>query len=131
MFKLNNYMYPLFNKNSYNNFTNWKIELMQLKMDASIKKLSILYSNNASDSIPISNMAKQYSLNQKELSSATETNDKPLKELTANNNVLDISKGSYYKFKTDSGKIVVLTSEDGTFLHTQTYYKNCGLQQIG
>lgn len=125
-------MYPLFNKNLDTNFVDCEMKLMELRMNTSIKRLNTLYSKNSSNIISISDTAKQYSLNQRILSSTTELKGQPVKELTANNNVLDISRGSYYKFKTDSGKTVILTSEDGSFLHTQTsdleLDENCGLQ---
>ncbi|WP_446896971.1 hypothetical protein ACSVC9_08010 [Clostridium sp. LBM24168] len=103
---MNNYIYSLFTNNIYSNF-NLRTQQSKLiqSINSSVKKdLNSKYP--FSDSISIES-GKQLIQNQKHLASLTEIQGKNIKELYANNNILDLSTGSFYKLQTSAGTTAI------------------------
>jgi hypothetical protein len=68
------------------------------------------------DSVSI-DTGKQLLANRKLLSSKTEINGKNIGPLIANNNMLNLNKGSYYKLKINSGTTAIFTVSDNGNIH--------------
>jgi hypothetical protein len=102
--RIDNSIYSLLN-------TNTNGLLTKLLLTHSNKRNTAYSQGNLTDSVSIG-AGKQHALKQKMLSSVTEVNGQPVKQLTAENNTLTINKGAYYKFQTSEGSTVILTGDD-------------------
>ena len=99
MLRLNNSMYSQLNKRIYDSFTSQQLKLTQslnnsIKRNLNNSSKIILNNNLNSDSISIED-GKQLIANRQQLSSLTEIQGKNIEQFTANNNVLNLDKGSF------------------------------------
>ncbi|UZQ48603.1 hypothetical protein [Clostridium kluyveri] len=105
--KLNTYLYSLFNKNIYNDLKYQQLNLIQSLNNTVKRNLN----TSSSDNISITN-GKQLIENQQHLLSLKEIQGSDIKQLTASNNILELSEGSFYKLKTNSGTLAIYTVDN-------------------
>ncbi|AJA49389.1 hypothetical protein CPAST_c33230 [Clostridium pasteurianum DSM 525 = ATCC 6013] len=108
MLRLNNNIYSQLNRNIYYNFRSQQLKLIQSLNNLAKRSLN---NNSSSDSISI-DTGKQLIANRQQLSSLTEVQGKNIQQFTANNNVLNLNKGSFYKLQTSSGTTSIFTVGD-------------------
>ncbi|MFL0198244.1 hypothetical protein ACJDU8_22165 [Clostridium sp. WILCCON 0269] len=126
MLRLNNSIYSQLTRNIYYNLRKKELELMQDINNSYKKKLNNSSSESTVDSISI-DTGKQLIVNREQLSSITEIQGKNVEQFTANNNVLNLNEGSFYKLQTSSGTTAIFTVGDNGNVYMP--YSQLGLDE--
>ena len=111
--RLNDSLKLLLNIKNYNDYTSNRLVYPNT---SSLNKydnncLDFKYFKNKRDSIYISDIAQQLSLNYKEINSMKKINNEKINILKSKDNTLDFKAKSYYDFPTNNEERIVLTTD--------------------
>lgn len=110
---LNKYNYSQINLNAGNTLKN--LQLKYSNINSSKINSNKSFSQNIIDNISYG-AGKQFASARELLSTITKVNNQEIKQLTANNNVLDFKTGSYYKTQTSSGLTAIFTGGNSVYM---------------